>query len=95
MISPAAPARSSVVALLVPPTFNVLLGLVIVSPPPPEPHTDPVAVTTPETSSRQLVPVIADRTRPLDGEIVTGWAKITPVLATVSTAVPLTAKTIS
>ena len=35
MISPADPARSIVVLLLVPPTLMVEFGLVIVSPPPP------------------------------------------------------------
>jgi hypothetical protein len=35
MISPAAPAKSNVVLDVVPPTFNVEFGLVMVSPPPP------------------------------------------------------------
>jgi hypothetical protein len=38
---------------------------------PPDPQADPVAVTTPETSSKQFVPVIAERVKALVAARVT------------------------
>lgn len=55
MISPAEPSRSRVVLLELPPIASVELGLVIVSPLPPDPQADPVPVSSPATDSTHCV----------------------------------------